>query len=217
MVLPKIIHQTAPRDRRRWPREWSRCQETVQRAFPSFKYHLWTDEDLDELVQQHYPWFYSFFQAYPDNIFRADAGRYLILHHYGGIYLDMDIEVLQPFYDQLSSSQPSIVESPFPNLEVYQNSLMASPPGHVLWTMVGLEMMRCFHEDPTNVLYSTGPMMLDRVLAAHPSLFHPLPMKQYNPPPLDKLYSTTQWQTFSPSLTLYTRHLCTASWRHETW
>ena len=37
-----------------------------------------------------YEWFLETWDAYPYNIERADAIRYFVLHHYGGIYLDLD-------------------------------------------------------------------------------------------------------------------------------
>ena len=37
-----------------------------------------------------YPWFLETFDGYPYPIQRADAIRYFVLHHFGGIYIDLD-------------------------------------------------------------------------------------------------------------------------------
>lgn len=37
-----------------------------------------------------YPWFLETFDSYPYPIQRADAIRYFVLHHFGGIYIDLD-------------------------------------------------------------------------------------------------------------------------------
>lgn len=37
-----------------------------------------------------YPWFLDTFDGYPFPIQRADAIRYFVLAHYGGVYLDLD-------------------------------------------------------------------------------------------------------------------------------
>lgn len=43
-----------------------------------------------DFISDEYPWFLETWDAYPMPIQRADAIRYFVLHHYGGIYLDMD-------------------------------------------------------------------------------------------------------------------------------
>jgi len=42
------------------------------------------------VIAQHYPHLLSLYDSYPDNIQRADVSRVAILHHYGGIYSDID-------------------------------------------------------------------------------------------------------------------------------
>lgn len=54
------------------------------------KLQHWTDDLAREFIAAKYPWFVDIWDAYPFPIQRADAIRYFVLHHYGGIYLDMD-------------------------------------------------------------------------------------------------------------------------------
>lgn len=55
---------------------------------------------LTLLPRCRYPWFLSTWDNYPYNIQRADAIRYFVLLHYGGIYIDLD-DVRSPVeYDQ---------------------------------------------------------------------------------------------------------------------
>jgi len=207
-MIPKIIHQTAPSNRDRWPDTWSMCQASVWNVFHDYEYRMWTDEDLEALIRARYPWFLETFLAYPSPIFRADAARYFILYEYGGIYIDMDMEVLSDFYPRLSAQRPSIVESPFPNNEKMQNSLMASPPRHPFWLHVMREMAAVADHFQSSVLDATGPRMLDRVIADHGDIFI-LNKMEFNPPPLDRVYHTQRWMVDHP----FTRHHCTASWR----
>lgn len=51
---------------------------------------LWTDRTAHYFIATHYPWFLDTFEHYPYPIQRADAIRYFILSHLGGIYIDMD-------------------------------------------------------------------------------------------------------------------------------
>lgn len=53
-------------------------------------YQLWTDELARELIASEYPWFLDSWDNYAFPIQRADAIRYFVLYHFGGIYFDMD-------------------------------------------------------------------------------------------------------------------------------
>jgi mannosyltransferase OCH1-like enzyme len=50
-----------------------------------------TDVSIREFIVTDYPWFISTFDSYRHNIQRVDAGRYFILYHFGGVYLDCDV------------------------------------------------------------------------------------------------------------------------------
>ena len=51
---------------------------------------LWTDKKAREFIAAEYPWFLETFDGYTYPIQRADAIRYFVLHHFGGIYIDLD-------------------------------------------------------------------------------------------------------------------------------
>lgn len=51
---------------------------------------LWTDEKSRDFIAAEYPWFLETFESYPQSIQRADAIRYFVLAHFGGVYVDLD-------------------------------------------------------------------------------------------------------------------------------
>lgn len=51
---------------------------------------LWTDAGSREFIATEYPWFLDSFDNYDYPIQRADAIRYFVLAHFGGIYIDLD-------------------------------------------------------------------------------------------------------------------------------
>ncbi len=58
---------------------------------------LWTDAMSRELIATEYPWFLNTFDNYTQPIQRADAIRYFVLAHFGGIYIDLDdVSALPP-------------------------------------------------------------------------------------------------------------------------
>jgi mannosyltransferase OCH1-like enzyme len=55
------------------------------------EYMLWTDDTSREFIAEHYPSQLQMFDSYTYPIQRADSIRYFVLHHFGGIYMDLDI------------------------------------------------------------------------------------------------------------------------------
>ena len=53
------------------------------------EFKLWSDASSRAFIAEKYPWFLQNFDGYPYPIQRADAIRYFVLHHYGGVYLEI--------------------------------------------------------------------------------------------------------------------------------
>ena len=51
---------------------------------------MWTDDKSREFIATEYPWFLATFDNYSQPIQRADAIRYFVLAHFGGVYIDLD-------------------------------------------------------------------------------------------------------------------------------
>ncbi|KAH6622209.1 mannosyl phosphorylinositol ceramide synthase SUR1 [Boeremia exigua] len=87
-LIPKIIHQTYINES--IPAHWKGPQQTCIDLHPDYEYKLWTDKKAREFISDEYPWFLETFDGYPYPIQRADTIRYFVLHHFGGIYIDLD-------------------------------------------------------------------------------------------------------------------------------
>lgn len=104
-LIPKIIHQTFKNES--IPELWQGPQQSCLDLHPDYEYKLWTDKKSREFIAaeyvetpsrlcdihtdfHRYPWFLETFDGYPYPIQRADAIRYFVLHHFGGIYIDLD-------------------------------------------------------------------------------------------------------------------------------
>lgn len=164
-MIPKIIHQTW-RDHnlpvpKAWPESWKRHN-------PDWEYRLWTDDDLLALVQTNYPELESLYLSYPKPVQRADMARYLILHHHGGVYADIDTECMGPL--DVIADDTRIILSQEPVEHAFHahhlgmdmllfNGVMASPAEHPFWRHLSDVMVRCQH-GKKNVLDSTGPLLL---------------------------------------------------------
>ena len=202
---------------------------------PEYKHLLWTDTSARDLIREHFSWFLEIYDGYKHNIQRADAVRYFILLHYGGLYADLDYEPLSAdLWNQLPPDRLALVESPYKYNERTQNSLMSSPAACPLLQRA-VSMLAAVHLEP--VLKSTGPMFLSSVLdeaarRAYP--VHVLPCEnftrgRYLTMPLDHtkqhlLGQLSRWFTFlfypmkncgdfnAPDACHFARHHCAATY-----
>lgn len=126
-----------------------------------YEYMLWTDETARQFVSEHYPAHLQMYDNYRYPIQRADSIRYMLLHHFGGVYMDLDIgcrrrmdlllkgdwEVLLPITKPVGVSNDLIFSSK-------RSAFMEQ-------TVNGLAAFN--HQFVTNyptVMFSTGPMFL---------------------------------------------------------
>jgi inositol phosphorylceramide mannosyltransferase catalytic subunit len=93
--IPKIIIQT-------WksnvvPQRYMSLIESVKINNPDYNYLFFTDENIEDFFKMHYPSYYHTYLKLPVKIQKIDFFRYVAIYHYGGFYLDLDMNVLQPF------------------------------------------------------------------------------------------------------------------------
>jgi hypothetical protein len=167
-LIPRIIHQT-------WkahqvPENCVTYVETWKKHHPEWEYKLWSDQELDEFVALNYPGFLPIFRGYGTGVQRADAGRYLLLDHFGGVYSDIDTQCLVPFdrfcdEDRIvfcAEPQNHFVDVARPRglSRLIFNGTMASPKNHPFWAhlLTALEKNRA----TDSVLDCTGPYVLSR-------------------------------------------------------
>ncbi|MBX3584762.1 MAG: glycosyl transferase [Rhizobiaceae bacterium] len=173
-MIPHILHQTwkspeIPERFRPWVESWEEFNPGWRRMF-------WTDRDLLLFVSQHYPEFLPTFCSYASGILRADAGRYLLLHHFGGVYADLDCECVGSFDPIMTEDRVVLCKEPSSHFEsqasfrglpyLLFNGTMASPPGHPFW-------MHLWSYLPTlvrakEVIDATGPAVMTSAQLSFP-------------------------------------------------
>lgn len=62
------------------------------------KHHLWSENQIRSLMAKEYPQLIPTYDSYEHFILRVDLAKYIILHYYGGFYVDADTECQQSFY-----------------------------------------------------------------------------------------------------------------------
>ena len=87
-VSCKKIHQTWKSHR--VPNHLQEQVDSWKELNPGYEYKLWTDEDCVTFVRNEYPEFLSTYQSLRIPVMKADLFRYLVVHHHGGVYSDLD-------------------------------------------------------------------------------------------------------------------------------
>lgn len=159
-MIPKIIHQTTKNET--IPPVWKEAHEScraMHTAEDGWTHYLWTDAESSKFIAQEYPWFRETFERYPYPIQRADAIRYFVLAHYGGVYIDMDDgcnRVLDPLL-----SYPAWVRKTIPT--GISNDAMGSVPRHPFFMRV-IDELKGYNRNwimpYITVMGSTGPLFL---------------------------------------------------------
>jgi len=165
-MIPPIIHQTWKSEK--LPDNVASFSESWLRHNPSWERILWTDRMLLTFVSENYPQLLDVYCSYQNPVSRADAARYMLLHKYGGVYADIDVECLAPL-DMLASEERIVLcleppshwssHAPFRSHPwVIFNGVIASPPGHPFWARVIDRLPETRYG--SDVLDSTGPCFL---------------------------------------------------------
>ncbi|CAA7259861.1 unnamed protein product [Cyclocybe aegerita] len=155
--VQRIIHQTWKSET--LPPRWRGISQACRDMMPDYEYKLWTDASSREFIAEYYPDFLDTFDNYRYPIQRADAIRYFVLHHFGGVYIDLDIGCLRPMDPLLV--YPAILPKTIP--VGVSNDLMFAEKGHPFLEQTIHNLINFDHDWILNyptVMFSTGPMFL---------------------------------------------------------
>ena len=135
--FPRHIFQTW-KSKTQVPEDYTRWSESVKIRNANFEHFLWDDFDNRQFIADYYPWFLAIYDAYPREIYRADAVRYFFMYQFGGVYLDMDTECLEPLTPLFDSSADVWLgrlgnDANFPHS--IPNAIMASRPLQEFWLL----------------------------------------------------------------------------------
>jgi len=132
---PKIIHQIYLQESHHHDSTlaaYTPAISSCQTLHPTWTHHLWTTANATTFLKLHYPPLLDPYTAYAQSIQRANILRYALLHHHGGVYLDLDITCLTPLDPLLHL--PFLTPAAHP--AGVNNAFILAKPGHALLTRV---------------------------------------------------------------------------------
>ena len=92
---------------------------------PEYSHKIYTDEEIDEFVNTHFPGrIANSYNKLNIIVAKVDFWRYLILYKYGGIYLDMDSGIEKPLNELIKDDDEAIITAE------------GHPPCYVQWALI---------------------------------------------------------------------------------
>lgn len=221
----KIIHQiwfgTIP-NKSEAKKAYKKLQYCVNSWYiqnPNWLRFEWNRENCMLLVKNFYPQHLDMFKNYKYEIQRCDAVRYMILHRYGGWYVDMDYFCNRPLDDVHEKYKNDIYFVQTPNKTFFQeddyvsNSLMFSIPKHPFWNELLLHLeknqkYRLYFSKHFVVMNTTGPILVNRVYSLYKYRYglKSLPYKNFQP------YGVKDFKTLKLPDDIYAVHMVKSSW-----
>lgn len=163
--IPRIIHQTWKNGR--VTRLSAQRIKTWLTKNPGWEYKFWTNALGRDFMVKNYPEHMPMYDGYKQDIKRADAIRYFLLDHYGGVYADLDFECLRPLDSLVANHSCIIGQEPYVHAHLLYdqdrlicNAIMMSAPKHPLWRTViaTLEERKVITKGGRHVMDATGEL-----------------------------------------------------------
>ena len=141
-LIPPIIHQIWYQGEENIPTKYDAFRASVRRLHPGWNVRVWGEREMREMVQQHFPTLLETYDAYPQMVQRVDAFKLVVLWVQGGVYLDMDMELVRRLDELIHPNDEFVVcgmeDEPFlaPLLHLVgmrmriNNAFIASMPKH---------------------------------------------------------------------------------------
>ena len=133
-----------------------KARQTWIDRHPDWEFRVWRLEDLTWLRNQT-----LFDRAVPYSQ-KADFARYEVVHRFGGIYLDTDMECLRPLDPLLDGCGFFAGREPSGHVG---SAIFAATPSHpIVREVIERLPASCYVYPIDQLSYTTGPMILNRVL-----------------------------------------------------
>jgi mannosyltransferase OCH1-like enzyme len=166
MSIPYILHQswkTTDIPHHIYPKAWV---GSWREHHPEWQHILWTDEDNRSLVACQYPEFLPGYDAIPYGVRKADFCRFLYMHRYGGVYVDLDFVCLRNIEPLIGEGNAIVLGQLSAAATYYRipNAFMASEQGNDFWLLCARDAIGASPAERERAETHTGPLRLEWAL-----------------------------------------------------
>jgi len=176
--IPKIIHQIWWQGMNKLPNKYKEYNKSWINKNKSWKIIYWDEYKIIQLLKKYYPDILKLLNNYEFMIQKIDVAKYVILYHYGGVYVDMDTvceKSLDILINKKEFSKYSFIccnMEIVPFIKIINNGVIFSKKKHpillVLLSNLGKSSVkRYYHNQDFYIMESTGPMIFDKIISEY--------------------------------------------------
>jgi len=156
MPIPKVIYQTWKT--KNLHENCIKIRDAIQTLNPDYQIVLYDDAEIDLFIKANYNSdIYNCFLQLNVGASKADFWRYCVLYKNGGVYLDIDSNIVKPL-DQLIQGYEQCIITRESNEGIFNNWIMIFEKEHPILLQT---ILNCCHNitnrTTNNILYLTGP------------------------------------------------------------
>ncbi|KQM65212.1 hypothetical protein ASE74_10095 [Pedobacter sp. Leaf216] len=138
-----------------------------------FEFNIWDDSKLSEFIFRYYRFAYDAFINARNHAEAADIGRYLVVYHFGGYYVDWDVELLdKQGFIYLSFKYPTGYMLCDPCNQTLASEYFCASAGDPYLLNLSLDIAQLYQSRERENLFTpsySGPFRMRDSLAKHPN------------------------------------------------
>jgi len=156
--IPKIIYQTWKT--KTLDKKVQNIRKKIQILNPNYKMRLFDDNDIEIWIKSNFDngIIYDTYKKLKVGAGKADFWRYLILYMNGGIYLDIDSDIVRPLDLLINNNDNAIIsKQKYGDSDFVQWCLMFSPKHPILLRVINLCIYNINNKTTDYLPLLTGP------------------------------------------------------------
>ena len=139
---------------------------------PDWEYWFWTPAEAMPFLKKHYSEYVALYESFRDSAQSEDLMRYLVLHHYGGFFVDLDMKCLKPLDTWALMYSCFVSKEPYEHIFLYGNTtihtvangLLVCRPGHPFLLSAVKQLASLKKSNKLPLFNGTGSRLLADVL-----------------------------------------------------
>ncbi len=186
-MIPLILHQI-------WFQGINNIREPYRNCFINtirflntnnnkWQHIFWDQQKIEDFILKEYPNYWETYNKCNILVQKLDVARYIILYHYGGCYMDMDVEMIKDFsilFDINDELVFSLTKQHF-----YNNGILFSSKNNKFWIDflddVDKKINRIKFDNFLNIQFTTGPFNFTMFINKNKYKIKSLPYKYLEP------------------------------------
>lgn len=165
--IPLIFHQIWYQGIDKIKNPYSDCRKKCLaklKEWEGWEYMFWDKNSIEKLINENYPQFWDLYNYFDIMVQKIDLAKYIILYHFGGVYVDMDMECVRNIAKLIKSSDELIISRIPKPYWLYNNGILFSNPKNKFWIKFIDEIeknkvKRWYHIKDYYIGNTTGPLL----------------------------------------------------------